>query len=393
MKKKACMTAALAAIALMAAFASSGCASAAPAGRSYPGGEAEYARLGLSKAGVEPWEDGIRTSGGKGSFEWWYFDVKNDDGSALVIGFYTKGVLDVDGKLAPMVTVTLTNADGSVALKRVLKAPASEFSASKESCDVRIGKNAFTGDLKKYRIVLDFDGVKADIALSGETPAWRPATGCLFFESGKRTSYFAWLPSVPRGRAIGSLESGGTVRKIDGSGYHDHNWGDASMLEQMHDWYWGRAAVGPYTIITAYITSAQRYGGAAEPFFLLARDGKVLADDGGRVKCSLEGIYTDAKTRKPVARTVRYDYDDGTSRYRVTFERERDIERVLFADQVSGFERFMAWLIGFDGAYLRFTGKVTVERLEGGAVSESVSQDDAVWELMYFGKAPKAGTK
>jgi hypothetical protein len=369
------------------------CSSSANAGRSYPGGDAEYARLGLSKAGVEPWEDGMRTTGGKGSFEWWYFDAKLEDGSALVIVFFTKGILDVNGKLAPSVSVKLTNPDGSIALERSFKGKASDFFASKEGCDVRIGKNNFSGDLKNYRIVLDFEDVKADISLISETPSWRPSTGHSFFEDEKGLSYFAWLPAVPRGSAEGSLEATGIVKTFKGLGYHDHNWGDSSMLAQMHDWYWGRAAVGPFTVISAYITTAERYGGASAPVFLLARDGKILADDGRYVICGLEGVYTDKDTGKPVAGIIRFDYDDGVSRYRVSYERERDIESAKFADMAKGIQGFIARLIGFDGAYLRFSGKVTVERYEKGAVVETVSRNDAVWELMYFGHAPKAAKK
>ena len=43
-------------------------------------------------------------------------------------------------------------------------------------------------------------------------------------------------------------------------------------------------------------------------------------------------------------------------------------------------------LIGFDGAYHRFTGKVTVEKFEA-AVRVERFDDRAIWELMYFGKA------
>src|SRR2546423_4756338 len=34
---------------------------------------AQYQQFGLQKGQVAPWEDGIRTDGGPGSFEWWYF--------------------------------------------------------------------------------------------------------------------------------------------------------------------------------------------------------------------------------------------------------------------------------------------------------------------------------
>ena len=46
-----------------------------------------------------------------------------------------------------------------------------------------------------------------------------------------------------------------------------------------------------------------------------------------------------------------------------------------------------AKLIGFEGSYLRFEGSTTIEKLEQGRVVESVTEDSAVWELMYFGKA------
>ena len=46
----------------------------------------------------------------------------------------------------------------------------------------------------------------------------------------------------------------------------------------------------------------------------------------------------------------------------------------------------LAKMVGFDGGYLRFEGVATVEKLEGGTVTEAVS-DPAVWELMYFGRS------
>jgi hypothetical protein len=50
----------------------------------------DFARLGLDPDSVQPWEDGLRTDTGPGSYEWWYFDAHLDDGSSLVIMFYTK---------------------------------------------------------------------------------------------------------------------------------------------------------------------------------------------------------------------------------------------------------------------------------------------------------------
>jgi hypothetical protein len=45
-----------------------------------------------------------------------------------------------------------------------------------------------------------------------------------------------------------------------------------------------------------------------------------------------------------------------------------------------------ARLAGFDGAYLRFAGELRIEHYKGEQLVDSHT-DDALWELMYFGKA------
>ena len=45
-----------------------------------------------------------------------------------------------------------------------------------------------------------------------------------------------------------------------------------------------------------------------------------------------------------------------------------------------------ARLARFDGAYLRFAGDIEVSHRRGGQVIET-HKDEAIWELMYFGRA------
>jgi hypothetical protein len=47
--------------------------------------------------------------------------------------------------------------------------------------------------------------------------------------------------------------------------------------------------------------------------------------------------------------------------------------------------RVLARIAGFDGAYMRFTGQVTVERMGRDTAVETVTAP-GLWELMYFGK-------
>jgi hypothetical protein len=136
---------------------------------------AAYKKLGLSGSVVEPWEDGMRTTGGRGTYEWWYFDGSLDDGSSLVIVFYTKAPIMPDKPLKPKITFDLDRPDGTKVHKDIDFDP-SYFSSSKDSCDVRIAVNTFSGNLHDYTVHVDMDSVKADIALHKTVPSWRPNT-------------------------------------------------------------------------------------------------------------------------------------------------------------------------------------------------------------------------
>jgi hypothetical protein len=347
-----------------------------------------YKKLRLLESAVEPWEDGMRTTGSRGSYEWWYFDGSLDDGSSLVIVFYTKDPIMPGKPMKPKVTLDIDRPDGTKVHKEV-EIDSGYFSASKDSCNVRVGVNSFSGNLHDYTIHVDIDSVKADITLHGTVPSWRPNTGFLNFKKGKDSHYFAWLPSVPQGSVAGVVTISGRALAIRGVGYHDHNWGDVSMLKLIHDWYWGRAQVGNYSVIASYIVAADKYNNAVQPIFMLARDGKILADDFTKVKFSTSDIYRNEQTKKPVANTLVYDFNDGVNHYRVTFKRSKDLVSQRFADKIKGFKAILVKLVGFDGAYMRFTGEVTIECFEGDKKIETIKEKSAVWELMYFGHAPR----
>jgi hypothetical protein len=159
---------------------------------------------------------------------------------------------------------------------------------------------------------------------------------------------------------------GDEEHRASGSGYHDHNWGDVPMQTLMHNWYWARASVGPYTVIASYITATEAYGHETQIVYMLARDGRIIADDDAKVSFETARIAIDGKTGKPVADVTRYTYHDADTSYVVSFERQTTILQAILTDRAPLLKRIIARLIGFDGAYHRFIGKVTIEKFEGG---------------------------
>jgi len=112
----------------------------------------------------------------------------------------------------------------------------------------------------------------------------------------------------------------------------------------------------------------------------------VVADDERKATFATDRVSTDQATGKPVADITRYTYVDGGMRFVVTFERERTILSQVFADKLPPAKRLLAKMAHVDAAYLRFTGKTTVEKFDGDRLVESFS-DPAIWELMYLGHA------
>ena len=342
----------------------------------------DYRRFGLEKGNIRAWEDGLRLdTGDRRNIEWWYFDSLLDDGAKLSIIFCTKDASRPHQPLEPLIEIDLDLPDG----RRMMKYgrfKADEFQASKDGCDVRMGAYRFAGDLHEYRITGKAEDVSAEVRLESITEPWRPETGHLIFGPEGET-IFAWAPFVPAGKVTATYRIGSEVHEATGMGYHDHNWMNQGMSHLIDHWYWGRGQVGPYSFVTAYITAAKHYGYAEIPYYMLARNGKVIADDGSKVTFARVGTETDHHTGKIIPDAMSYEYRDGESRYVLTFSRERTLVSQRMIDFTHGIQKLVAKLMRYPGGYLRFAGPVTLDQYEGDEVVEHW-EDQGSFEECYW---------
>lgn len=349
-----------------------------------------YKNLNLKQGSTpEIWEDGIRTGGVKGTYEWWYFDTHLDDGSTMVIIFFTKPFTQINKGLSPVAAVSIKKPDGTT-IERIYYGEPEDFSASEEKCDVVIGKNTFRGDLQHYEIHFEDEDLNLDADIQRETESWRPQTGHFYY--GDKGDYFAWVVPVPNGHAKVNYTYKGESVTAGGSCYHDHNWGNKNMADLMNHWYWSRAQIGPYTVIAAELIGEKDYNNSSVVVFNLSKDGKTVVDDGNNVRLLRSYGKIQAIGKKPISDELMFIYEceDEEYAYVYTLTKEKNIEETKILDKIGSMPKIQIMLIelftGFDGAYYRMVGTANLKVYKNGSLVEEYTNTEAIWELMFFGK-------
>jgi len=341
----------------------------------------DYANLNLKRSNPEIWEDGMRTDGGKGNFEWWYFDAHLHDGSKVVIIFYTKPMTDINKPIQAYATFNVDYEDGSK-LERYL--PSSKFEASKQQCDVTIGECTFKGDLSVYKIYMKgYNNFECNLEFTATAESWRPETGHINF--GNNGKHFGWVVAVPKGDVKIEYTIDDKTIKTEGTCYHDHNWGNISLHKVINHWYWSRSEFGPYTIISSQIIPEKEYGSNAINLIYIVKDGIKIADNAEYFEVFKNHREIQEVGKKPMSNELIYSYKDENIKFNLHLIKEKNIIATYLIQQE--FKRKLAkFLTGFNGAYYRITGDGILTISENNEPSATYKNNSTIWELMYFGK-------
>lgn len=290
--------------------------------------------LGLAGPDVQPWEDGFRTHDiAEHSFEWWYFDMQLDDGSALVAAFSTKPPARADGPIAPSVLIIHRDAQGT-SIREDIPQPPDAFSSATDGCHVAIGDSHAIGDLAHYDLRMRGDRVQADLVIDRACPSWRPGAGMTFLDHAKR-HYLAWVVPVPSGRVAGTVTVDGQARQVTGAAYHDHNWGNRQMNAGLDHWYWGRAHIGGYTVVYARLTTrgVLGVGQIHLPTVMLATRDRLLTDDPLPLRLVTSGeVPGPAPEKQPYPTSLEWTWAHGDEHFRMSVSNPRLIESLDMGD-------------------------------------------------------------
>jgi predicted secreted hydrolase len=256
--------------------------------------------------------------------------------------------------------------------------PADQFEARKDTCDVHIGSNWTCGDLHRYEVHVESEGLTADLVFTGIVPPWRPGAGKAYF--GDLDHFFGWLPAIPYGTVEGSLTYDGQKRSVKGTGYHDHNWGNIGLNEVMDHWYWGRAHIGEYTLIFVDQIAANKYGNVHMPVFLLAKGSQIITGDSAPFTMQARDfIPHEGGYHYP--REVDFTWNSGNESIHLRLQNPKLIEATSLLLMLPKWQQGLARLIA-NPYYFRFNADLELEIAMGS--SSATEHGPALYEIMIL---------
>lgn len=341
-----------------------------------------YKALGIKQNTVEAWEDGRRTNGQEGSYEWWYNDAKFDDGTTVVVVFYSKKGFDVEGPARPTASIDITFPSGKK-FSREIYEEGKVIDAKQDIADVRIKDSYLKYEDGNYKIKFSHKDVTYQATMTSNQPMYRPNTGHMYFGNEKK-DFFAWLVAQPSAKVEATLNIKGQSAELKGHGYHDHNWGNVAMNKLMNHWYWGRVNIGGYDIIASDIIAEEKYGYSRIPLMFIAKNNKVIKHDLNSIKVERSKTTQHPFTQKFIDNHLTYRQTDVNGiEYKVEFLRKKDITQVKMIDRLPWFEKSLAKLAGANPTYLRILGDVRLTVNDGKNIQ--VFEEEGLWEQMFFG--------
>jgi hypothetical protein len=316
----------------------------------------DYKRLGINPYEIEQWEDGVRDSEAPDHFEWWYFDCILDNGMKVVIQFLSKNGRTISSsEFHPTIFFKVTMPDGEQKNKEY-HISAKDILWSKESCDVHFGPHFFQGDLKVYHIHMELqDGMAAELTMESISKPYRPGTS--YFQFGNPRDYYTWLCAVPRGKVDGSLTMDGKTVNVNGTGYHDHQWGSINFHKYWNHWIWARQSFEDYSMLLFDFFTNEEFGWKRFTiFFIQDGNGNIVFENKGDAKCLVEKRYSDDASGKEYPSRMTYEFENKKAQVTYQLEETETIEKKGMNTMPIAM-RLMMKVMRIQASYARYVAK------------------------------------
>jgi predicted secreted hydrolase len=194
---------------------------------------------------ITPKDDAYHPTKNPISEEWWYFDAIFDNNYSLHTDFtiFTK-----NGRFASSAIEIYKNGElESKVIKRHVSKP---VMLSTDFPDIKLhDKKIINFDLDRfnktgewnYKFSQKLDDCEIDLNFIGTTKGWKIVTDDL-----------SWTVAQPKATVFGEITVNGKKMKVNGIGYHDHNWNSTLLtFFKIFGWYWGKITSKTYNVTWA----------------------------------------------------------------------------------------------------------------------------------------------
>lgn len=256
----------------------------------------------------------------EGYSEWWYFDASFTNGYHIVITFHYRNMF-----LKPMIPtyqVMIYKPDGSK-LDAYDASDPKDSSAFPEYCDVKM-KDSWARDMgDRYEVHIKIKELGGRLTFRNTVPSWKPGDGYTYFDQEKNL-VAGWVVPMPGADVEGEIYFEGQTLKVQGKGYHDHNWGNYRVHETFDKWFWGRISNDKYIFCYGWVLPRDAGKPIISPM-LLARDNElILSTDMMQVELSDNAVEEHYSQEYP--RVQRISCDTSGIKLNIEMKAKRVIE-------------------------------------------------------------------
>lgn len=180
--------------------------------------------------------------------EWWYFDTVLNDGYSVQLSVRLISLLRQFLGLAVLRLDIYKDGNLKTHNKKIY--PLNNLHLNTDAPLIKAaGKQIMKGYINEtsgkwtYDLSFNINDKSADLRFIGTTKGWK----------GTNPGGDGWGVILPRAEVSGKIEIGKKKIKVNGIGYHDHNWNVKTAAVFNLGWFWGKIYSNNYTIVWATI--------------------------------------------------------------------------------------------------------------------------------------------
>lgn len=206
--------------------------------------------------------DGCRIVGQGDFFEWWYFDFDLKSQHHIYIEWHAPmfNLRDNYGTLIIRVyghqrTFLNNNKKPEGPITKVFRYHRSLIAQNGTSCEIVFPAGHIIERDSNYFINVNERDLLIDLKLERLLPRLDEYETLYCTRGGNE--FFSWNVPLPRALATGKIKLDGEYIDVEGTAYHDHNWGNLNIGKHLLGWIWARVLFDDFTLIFGDIANRE----------------------------------------------------------------------------------------------------------------------------------------